>query len=223
MAVPMLSHKGAVFTMMCHMHSALTQAARGASKLEGPLIAEAVEQELAAARVIDVHTHLFMPSLEKVGLWGIDHLITYHYLEAELFRFSKITPAEYWTFSTTQKADLIWRTLFLENTPVSEAARGVVAVLHAFGLPLNSPDLITDLNNSRDVVDLSGIDADTTQQYDQAFNLVGSFTGHPGQLMRSYDCGTDTTSFLMDTNGDSVADVIVQASGDHHTFKDFIL
>jgi hypothetical protein len=123
------------------MHSAVTQSRIGAGGLEGPEIFNAVEQELVAIQVIDVHTHLFMPSFGQLGLSGIDHLITYHYLEAELFRFSKITPAEYWTLSLTQKADLIWRTLFLENTPVSEAARGVVAVLHAFGLPLDTPDL----------------------------------------------------------------------------------
>ena len=33
--------------------------------------------------------------------------------------------------TTPQRADLIWKTLFVENTPVSEATRGVVAVLAA--------------------------------------------------------------------------------------------
>jgi hypothetical protein len=95
----------------------------------------AVDRELAAIPFIDLHTHLFMPSLGAVGLWGIDELITYHYLEAELFRSSDATPAEYYALSKTQKADLIWRTLFVENAPVSEATRGVIAVLSAFGLP----------------------------------------------------------------------------------------
>jgi Ca2+-binding RTX toxin-like protein len=89
--------------------------------------------------------------------------------------------------------------------------------------PLGNPDLIADLNNSNDVIDLSGIDADTTAIYDQQFNLVSSFNGTPGQLTRSYDGGTDVTSFLMDTNGDSVADIIIQASGDHHGFSNFVL
>src|ERR1035438_6601669 len=84
---------------------------------------------------IDVHTHLYMPSLGKLGLWGIDELLTYHYLEAELFRSSPISPSEYWALGKKEQADLIWRTLFVENPPVSEAARGVIAVLSAFGLP----------------------------------------------------------------------------------------
>ena len=94
-----------------------------------------VEQELNALPFIDIHTHLFMPSLGHIGLWGIDELIKYHYLEAELFRFSPVTPAQYFALSKIAKADLIWKTLFVENTPVSEAARGVIAVLKAFGLP----------------------------------------------------------------------------------------
>ncbi len=35
--------------------------------------------------VIDVHTHLFPPSHGDLMLWGIDDLLTYHYLVAELF------------------------------------------------------------------------------------------------------------------------------------------
>src|SRR5260370_15471771 len=43
--------------------------------------------------------------------------------------------------STREKADAIWRALFVENAPVSEATPGVVAVLNAFGLPTNGSDL----------------------------------------------------------------------------------
>jgi hypothetical protein len=104
-------------------------------------IPAAVEAELHAAQFIDIHTHLFQPSLGENGLWGIDNLITYHYLEAELFRSSRIAPAEYFGLSRRAKADAIWRALFVENAPVSEATRGVVAVLNAFGLPMDGPDL----------------------------------------------------------------------------------
>jgi hypothetical protein len=104
-------------------------------------IFKAVEDALQNTSFIDVHTHLFMPALGKLGLWGIDELITYHYLEAEFFRSSSVTPTEYWSLNKRQQADLIWRTLFLENSPVSEATRGVVAVLAAFGLDTRAPDL----------------------------------------------------------------------------------
>ena len=100
-----------------------------------------VESELQAAPIVDVHTHLFMPSLGRLGLWGIDELLTYHYLEAELFRSSGIEPEEYFSWPVRRKADAIWQALFVENTPVSEATRGVVAVLQAFGLPADARDL----------------------------------------------------------------------------------
>lgn len=93
-----------------------------------------VEGVLGSTPFIDIHTHLFPPSFGELGLWGIDELLTYHYLEAELFRSSAISPEEYWTLGKTERADAVWRALFVENTPVSEAARGVVAVLSAFGM-----------------------------------------------------------------------------------------
>src|SRR6266481_5966573 len=104
-------------------------------------ISSAVEDVLAATQFVDIHTHLFAPAFGKLGLWGIDELLTYHYLEAEFFRSSDTTPEEYWSFSKRQQADAIWRTLFVENTPISEATRGVIAVLKAFQLQTDSPDL----------------------------------------------------------------------------------
>jgi hypothetical protein len=111
------------------------------SSLTAEQIRVTVEDELQNTPFIDIHTHLFMPSLGALGLWGIDDLITYHYLEAELFRFSKIKPSEYWLLSKRGQADLIWRSLFVENTPISEATRGVIAVMSAFGLNTRAVDL----------------------------------------------------------------------------------
>jgi hypothetical protein len=101
----------------------------------------AIKEILSTTPFIDIHTHLFSPAFGKLGLWGIDELLTYHYLEAEFFRSSSATPKEYFTLSKQQKADAIWQTLFVENNPVSEATRGIVAVLQAFGLPTDSANL----------------------------------------------------------------------------------
>ncbi len=95
----------------------------------------AVQDALASTPFIDIHTHLFAPGFGKLSLWGIDELLTYHYLEAEFFRSSSMTPEHYWTLSKTEQAEAIWRALFVENSPISEATRGVIAVLHSFGLP----------------------------------------------------------------------------------------
>lgn len=104
-------------------------------------LSRVVQDELQSTPIIDMHTHLFMPSLGKLGLWGIDELLTYHYLESELFRFSPVKPTAYWEMNKQQQADLIWRTLFVENTPVSESTRGVVSVLSALGLETDKSDL----------------------------------------------------------------------------------
>jgi hypothetical protein len=104
-------------------------------------IQNTVEQILANTAFVDIHTHLFHPSFGKLALWGIDELLTYHYLEAELFRFSPIRPDAYWALSKEQRADLIWRTLFVENGPISEATRGVIAVLQALELNTSATTL----------------------------------------------------------------------------------
>ncbi len=111
------------------------------SALSAPQIAATVAEVLQSTQFIDVHTHLFAPAFGDLGLWGIDQLLTYHYLEAELFRSSSITPAQYWKMSKREQADLIWKTLFVDHPPVSEAARGAVSVLHALGLPTAGHDL----------------------------------------------------------------------------------
>jgi hypothetical protein len=112
-----------------------------ADLLSGDQIQGAVEDVLTSTHFIDIHTHLFSPAFGKLGLWGIDELLTYHYLEAEFFRSSNTTPEQYWKLSKRERADAIWRALFVENSPISEATRGIIAVLHAFDLPTDSSAL----------------------------------------------------------------------------------
>src|SRR5712691_10720497 len=100
------------------------------------------EVELAIRTpVIDVHTHVFPPEFDGLFLHGIDDLLTYHYLIAETFRSTDLLPARFWGMTKVERADLVWQTLFVENTPLSEAARGIVSILDAFGLDPRSPDL----------------------------------------------------------------------------------
>src|SRR5450755_3139427 len=102
-----------------------------------------VSEVLASTQILDIHTHLFAPHFGSIGLWGIDELLTYHYLEAEVFRFTTMRPAQYWSLNKEQQADHIWQKLFVENSPLSEATRGVIAVLQALGLETDTPDLKT--------------------------------------------------------------------------------
>src|SRR4029077_16386292 len=136
----------------------------GAEALEIAHISRTVEDVLAATQIIDIHTHLFAPSFGKLGLWGIDELLTYHYLEAEFFRSSRMQPDEYFALSKTQQADAIWRALFMENTPISESTRGVIAVLKAFGLPTKGENL----GEARAFFSSQSLDAHITRVFEMA-------------------------------------------------------
>ncbi len=109
--------------------------------LETAQLEKVIPEILATVPAVDIHTHLFPASFRGLALSGIDELLTYHYLEAELFRFSPVSPEGYWTLDRTARADLIWKTLFVEQAPISEAARGVVAVLHSLGLDSSTQTL----------------------------------------------------------------------------------
>jgi len=100
-----------------------------------------VDRTVTEAKVTDVHTHLYPPCFGDLLLWGIDDLITYHYLIAETFRWVELPYQHYWQLSKREQADLIWRTLFLENSPIAESNRGVLTVLEALGLDVSTRDL----------------------------------------------------------------------------------
>jgi hypothetical protein len=114
---------------------------RSTDSLSADSLQATVKEVLSTTQFTDMHTHLYPPGFGKLGLWGIDELLTYHYLEAEFFRSSDMKPQRYWSLSKRDQADAIWQALFVENSPISEATRGVVSVLKAFDLPTESPDL----------------------------------------------------------------------------------
>lgn len=101
----------------------------------------AVDQAVGSVKITDLHTHLFDPSLGKLLLWGVDELITYHYLIAETMRWTDMPYDAYYALSKEQQADLIWEKLFLENTPYSESCRGVLTALTRLGFDLSGRTL----------------------------------------------------------------------------------
>lgn len=102
---------------------------------------QVINETVQGVPVVDAHTHLFYPSFSKLLLRGVDDLLTYHYLVAETLRYHPERTVEFWRLSVQEQADLVWKTLFVERSPVSEACRGVLTVLKAFGLDLGSRDL----------------------------------------------------------------------------------
>ncbi|HET6248603.1 MAG TPA: hypothetical protein VFE47_12955 [Tepidisphaeraceae bacterium] len=120
-------------------------------------IPSAVTHALTAQPVTDLHTHLYAPAFgtpvpnatgqtDPAGLmlWGVDELITYHYLIAEVFRVvpAKVLPYDqFFKMTRQQQADHIWKHLFIERTPISEACRGVITTLSKLGLDPNEKSL----------------------------------------------------------------------------------
>src|SRR5499433_239104 len=100
-----------------------------------------VQLVMSTVPVIDVHTHLFPPEFDGLFLHGIDDLLNYHYLVAEFFRSTNLSHAAFWKLTKTQRADLVWQAMFVANTPLSEAACGIVCILEAFGLDTRARDL----------------------------------------------------------------------------------
>ncbi|MGL4512772.1 MAG: hypothetical protein ACRCT8_06750 [Lacipirellulaceae bacterium] len=117
--------------------------------LSSESIPVACQRALADVPVWDLHTHLYPPSFgtplgrgathDPTGLmlWGIDELLTYHYLVAEVLRATdaRETPTDrFLALPKREQADVIWRELFVRRTPLSEACRGVVTTLTRLGL-----------------------------------------------------------------------------------------
>jgi len=116
-----------------------------------------VRDAIAAQPVLDMHTHVYAPAfgtpvtntgktVDPTGLlvWGIDELVTYHYLVAEVYRVVPATVLPYeqfWRLSKQQQADHIWKHLFIERSPISEACRGVLTTLQKLGLDPNEKTL----------------------------------------------------------------------------------
>jgi hypothetical protein len=116
----------------------INSAANDALKLK---LASEVESVVASTPLLDIHTHLYDPAFGPLLLWGIDDLLVYHYLVAEGFRYFDMPYSKFWVLPKTQQADLIWNALFIQNSPLSEACRGVITTLNALGLDVKKRDL----------------------------------------------------------------------------------
>jgi hypothetical protein len=100
-----------------------------------------VERIVAATPVNDIHTHLYDPAFKQSQLWGIDNLLVYHYLVAEGLRTTELPHDRFWEMPKAAQADVIWDGLFVKQSPISEACRGVLTILNRLGLDVWKRDL----------------------------------------------------------------------------------
>lgn len=95
---------------------------------------QTVRHIVSETPVYDIHTHLYSADFEERLLWGVDQLLVYHYLTAEYFRQGDLSYDEFWSLDDAGKAEAVWKTLFVDRMPVSEAASGVITALNRLGL-----------------------------------------------------------------------------------------
>lgn len=100
-----------------------------------------VDKILWETKITDIHTHIYPKAFGGLLLWGIDELVTYHYLIAETFRYVDMPYEKYFAMPKKEQAELIWKTLFLDRSPISEAHRGVLTALSKLKLDVASRDL----------------------------------------------------------------------------------
>ncbi len=105
-------------------------------------LSQTLQQVLDTTPILDIHTHIYSADFGGLLLWGVDELVTYHYLIAEVCRApGGPTPAQFYALPREARADRIWRHLFVEGAPVSEACRGVLTTLSALGIDVSHDGL----------------------------------------------------------------------------------
>ncbi len=97
-----------------------------------------VSRAVSETKITDIHTHIYAPEFGGLLLWGIDDLLVYHYMVAEALRWDRVPYDKFWAMPKRDQADLIWKQLFLEHSPISESSRGVITCLEAVGLDVSS-------------------------------------------------------------------------------------
>ena len=81
------------------------------------------------------------------------------------------------------------------------------------GVGAGNRDVITDFQSGVDRIEISRIDADTTQNFKQSFDFIGAagFSNSPGELR--YQHTSDQTILQADFDGDGAADFEIELTG----------
>lgn len=105
-------------------------------------VSACLDRAFAQTKIVDMHTHLFAPCFRDYFLYGIDEMLNYHYLISETFRYHpELSYEAFEAMTRKEQSELIWKTLFVDHTPVSEVTCSVISVFKALGLDVNRKDI----------------------------------------------------------------------------------
>ncbi len=97
-------------------------------------VAAAVSRAVLETPVVDASTSLRQPAIAALRRAGIDDLLNDTRLVAEAVRSLGLTYRRFWHLTAERRSELLWRHLFVEHSPLSTAARGVLTSLRGLGL-----------------------------------------------------------------------------------------
>lgn len=104
-------------------------------------LTQIVDRAVDNVQITDIHTHLFSECFKSLFLYGIDELLTYHYLVAETMRHIDMDCKSFYSMSKSDQAQCVWEALFINNSPVSEPARSIITIFSKLGIDVNNRDL----------------------------------------------------------------------------------
>jgi hypothetical protein len=115
------------------------------------VLTDCIWQTVHQTPAIDAYTNLRDLRFREDGfVWGLDNLLTNRRLVAEMFRCAPRSPAfpdepltasEFADLDRAAQADLVWKHLFCDHSPLSEGARGVLTAFGLLHLDPNRRDL----------------------------------------------------------------------------------
>ncbi|MDQ2084873.1 glucuronate isomerase [Herbivorax sp. ANBcel31] len=104
-------------------------------------INKVTEDLINSVYITDIHTHLFSQCFESMFLYGIEELLTYHYLVAEAMRYTDMDYKNFYDMDKDKQAEFVWNILFVKNTPLSEPAKSIITIFNSLGLDVNVKDI----------------------------------------------------------------------------------
>jgi hypothetical protein len=100
-----------------------------------------IRRILIQTPITDIQTNLFDPAFTGMTRSGLDELLTVPELVGQTIRTQRFDPTEFARAAKDVQAATVWKTLFVDQTPMSDATRAVLTTLQSFGLDINERNM----------------------------------------------------------------------------------